>query len=154
MGAKGELVCLSAGNGHIYWQRPTLEDSHGAIPMWGFAGSPLIVDDLAIVFAGGKQADETRKSLLAYHLDDGKLAWSADAGYGSFSSPQLATVAGKRVVLFVGEPGLMAFDLASGERLWTAGEKHDGESHSLQPHVWSSEALGERMYVVSSQGTG
>jgi outer membrane protein assembly factor BamB len=152
-GAKGELLCLDAGNGDVRWRRATVDDSHGDVPMWGFAGSPLVVDDLVVVFAGGKREAATNQSLLAYRSEDGKLAWSADGGFGSFSSPQLATIGGRKAVLFLGELGLQAFDPVAGERIWQWGQKRDQEWAALQPHVPSSDKLGERLYVVHSEGT-
>ncbi len=91
LGATGTLNCLNADNGDVHWTRNIATDAGAKKPMWGFSSSPLVVGDLAIVYAG-----ETEKALLAYKVDSGEIAWTAPAGKISYSSPQLATIQGVR----------------------------------------------------------
>ena len=57
-------------------------DAGAKMPMWGFSSSPLVVDDVVIVAAGGK--------LGAYDVATGTPRWSGGGGGSSYSSPHLA----------------------------------------------------------------
>jgi hypothetical protein len=147
-GSKAKLVCLEASSGQKVWERDCLKDSEGEQQMWGFASSPLVVDDLVVVFAGGEKG----KSLLAYHRKDGELAWSADGGKMSYCSAELAEIGGVTTLLFSSVRGLLGFDPSSGRELWQTGEAIEG-THSVQPHFVSLESLGQpRLLAVTPQG--
>jgi outer membrane protein assembly factor BamB len=149
MGAAAELICVDAATGEKLWSQDARAESKGEQQMWGFASSPLVTDGVAIVFAGGKE----KKSLLAYRIDGNhEVAWRAAGGTMSYSSPQLAQVAGQRVVLFVSDAGLLALDPESGKQVWQAGDANANAPHSLQPHVWSSGPEGEHLLINSAKG--
>jgi outer membrane protein assembly factor BamB len=129
LGATGVLNCLDA-DGDKKWAHDVAADAGAKVPIWGFAGSPLVVKGWVIVFAGGGD-----KSLLAYHADSGELAWAAPAGGHSCNSPQLASVGGEDQVLMLSDGGLTAVDPASGSVLWQQGAAaRGGLPPSLQPH--------------------
>ena len=54
------------------------------VPIWGFSGSPLVVDDLVIVAASG--------AFVAYDLATGEPRWLGPKGPDGYCSPQLATI--------------------------------------------------------------
>ncbi len=82
LGGTGILNCLDAATGKRYWTHNIAEDAGAKIPQWGFSGSPLLVDGLVIVFAGG----DAGRSLLAYRAETEEPAWTASAGVMSYSS--------------------------------------------------------------------
>jgi outer membrane protein assembly factor BamB len=131
LGGTGILNCLDAATGKKHWSRDIAADAAAKPPMWGYSGSPLVVDGLVVAFAGG----ESDKSLLAYRTDSGELAWTAPAGPGSYSSPQLATIAGKPQCLFLSDRGLTAVDPATGTVLWMGGVAMPGAPRCVQPHI-------------------
>ncbi len=137
LGATGILNCLDAATGKRHWSRDIRADAGATVPMWGLSGSPLVVDGLAIVFAGG----DGQHSLRAYRADSGTLAWTAPAGTGSYSSPQLATIGGSRQCLFLGDQGLTAVDPATGTQLWQAGQALPGAPRAVQPQAIRETAL-------------
>ncbi|HEY1785314.1 MAG TPA: PQQ-binding-like beta-propeller repeat protein, partial [Pirellulales bacterium] len=71
LGATGALNCLDAASGKSKWMRNIADEAQAAVPMWGFSGSPLVVGQIVIVYAGGE------KGLLAYRAATGEPAWSA-----------------------------------------------------------------------------
>ncbi len=72
--------------GRVVAQR---RDRHqGQDSRWGISSSPLVVDDVVIVAAGGK--------LAAYDVATGTPRWTGGGGGVSYSSPHLVTIDGVR----------------------------------------------------------
>lgn len=143
LGATGILNCLDAATGGRHWSHNVAEDAGAQPPMWGYASSPLVVDDKVIVFAGGPG----ERNLLAYEIGAGKLAWAAAASHDSYASPQLVELGGKRQCLLLGDQGMSAVDPISGEALWRYGWVMDGAPRSAQAHV-----LGATQLVAGTLG--
>lgn len=109
-GATGILNALDAGSGAVVWSRDVASDIDRAIPDWGFASSPLVVDDVVIVAAAG--------TLVGYDLATGERRWSGPRYGGSYSSPHRATIDGVVQVVLLGGPGAISVAPASGSLLW------------------------------------
>jgi outer membrane protein assembly factor BamB len=109
-GATGILNALDAGNGAVMWSRNAATDTDTKVPTWGFASSPLVIDDDVIVAAAG--------TLAAYDLATGKLRWVGPHHGGSYSSPQLMTINGVAQVLLLSPPGAISVAPADGALLW------------------------------------
>jgi outer membrane protein assembly factor BamB len=109
-GATGILNALEASNGKVVWSRNVASDTARKVPDWGFASSPLIVDDDVIVAASG--------TLAAYDMTTGKRRWVGRRQLGSYSSPHLATIDGVPQVLLLSGSGAASFAPATGAVLW------------------------------------
>ena len=109
-GATGILNALDAGNGKVVWSRDVASDTGREVPMWGFASSPLVVDDVVIVAAAG--------TLAAYDAATGNPRWRGPSYGGSYSSPHRATIDGVVQILLLGGPGAISVAPASGAVLW------------------------------------
>ena len=114
LGAQGLLHRLDPATGEMAWQADLRADAGREPPTWGFSSSPLVVNDLVIVHAGG----EGNLGVLAYDADSGALRWGAPAGGHSYSSPQLLTVDGIPSIVMVTDAGLSLIDPADGAVLW------------------------------------
>jgi outer membrane protein assembly factor BamB len=99
-GATGVLNALDARTGKKIWSRDVAADTGRAVPEWGFASSPLIVDDIVVVAAAG--------TLAAYDLASGAPRWKGPSYGGSYSSPHLATFDGVKHILLLGGPGVVS----------------------------------------------
>jgi outer membrane protein assembly factor BamB len=137
LGATGILNCLDAATGTRHWSHDIAVEASTSAPLWGYSGSPLVVDDKVIVFAGG----EANRNLLAYRTESGELAWAAPASQGSYASPQLLTIAGQRHCLLLGDHGLTAVDPATGHRLWEHGWAMPGAPRTVQAHLLGTSQL-------------
>ena len=133
LGANGKLNCLHAVTGKVVWSRDIVADTGAKIPQWGFSSSPLVVEGLVSVFAGGPSG----KSVVAYQADTGKLAWTAGEGELSYCSTQLSKVCGVEQLLITTNAGLTAFKPASGEVLWHHAWPTEGIARVVQPAVIS-----------------
>lgn len=109
-GATGILNALDAANGAVVWSRNVAADADVKVPYWGFASSPLVIDDLVIVAAAGR--------LAAYDLATGKPRWLGPARTGSYSSPHLVTIDGVAQVLHLNGAGATSVAPADGAVLW------------------------------------
>ena len=152
LGATGIVQCLEGSTGKVVWKQELLTmygltqtESEQEV-MWGRAASPLVVDDLVIVPAGGKD-NEARglhpKSLVAFHAADGAKAWDAGGDQISYASPIICTLAGKRQVVSVNEKTATGHDPATGKQLWSAEWPGDStaDANNSQPVVLPGDLL-------------
>jgi outer membrane protein assembly factor BamB len=114
LGATGILNCLDLASGRELWSRNIVEDANSRVPEWGFSGSPLAVDGMVVVSAGGSPG----RSLLAYRQDTGQPAWSGGSQPVNYGSPFLASLAGRRQVLAFNSRKITSHDPATGQVLW------------------------------------
>jgi len=155
-GASGKLNCLDAATGAVRWSRDVAADSGAKVPIWGFSSSPLFVQGVVTVFAGGPEG----KSVLGYKADTGELAWSTGQGILSYSSTQLAHIDDVDQLLIATDTGLSALDPRSGKVLWTHDWPVDNIARIVQPTLLGSGdvligtgmGVGTRRINVSRQG--
>jgi outer membrane protein assembly factor BamB len=135
LGATGILNALEAATGALYWSKNAATDSDVEIPEWGFAGSPLVVDDLVIVAMAGR--------LVAYDRDTGDRRWLGPSGGAGYSSPHLATLDGVPQVLLLRGSRSTSVALKDGAPLW---------EHVWQPgaSIVQPAVIGEREVLVNS----
>jgi len=123
-GATGILNALDADTGARLWSRNVATDAEKAVPMWGFASSPLVIGDLVIIAASGR--------LAAYDAATGKRRWLGPPRPGSYSSPHLFTADGVQQVLLLSAAGVTSVSAADGALLWEQ-EWDGGGTTIVQP---------------------
>ena len=161
LGATGVLNCLDADTGEPIWTRDIADDTGAPVPDWGFASSPLVVDDLVIVHAPGARDGQ---AVVAYDLASGEPRWFGQAGGASYSSPHLTTIDDVRQVVMITGEGAFGLELETGAALWKHEWPMGGDgSRVVQPTILesggeiligSSFGLGTRRIAVSSDGSG
>jgi outer membrane protein assembly factor BamB len=114
MGATGILNCLDLTSGARIWSRDILTDNGATAHMWGISCSPLVLNSLIVVSAGGPDG----RSLVAYHRDSGEPIWGGGDDKAGFSSPRLVTLAGREQILIFNNHSVAAHDPQSGAILW------------------------------------
>jgi outer membrane protein assembly factor BamB len=110
LGATGILAALDATDGSLVWSRDTASDTGAKLPVWGFSGSPLVVEDVVAVAASG--------SLMAYDIETGAPRWVGPAGGEGYSSPQLVTLDGVAQIVQISGDGAVGVSPADGRLLW------------------------------------
>ena len=115
LGATGILNCLELASGALIWSRDILADNEAEAHVWGISCSPLVLDSLVVVSAGGPGD----RSLVAYHRENGAFVWGGGADKAGFSSPRLVSLAGREQILIFNNHSVVAHDPHSGIPLWS-----------------------------------
>ena len=145
VGSTGLLNCLDLETGELIWSRDFMKDNDADTPQWGVAGSPLVVDDIVVVSAGGTDG----KSLVAYDRETGEIVWQGGSDKAAYSSPLLATLAGVRQIVIFSSASVAGHDPVDGRVLWTH------EWPRQQPNVVQPVPVpGDGLIVAAGYGTG
>jgi outer membrane protein assembly factor BamB len=118
LGATGIVNALDATDGAVVWSRNAASDTGVKVPSWGFASSPLVVDNLVIVATTGR--------LVAYDHATGHPRWLGPVGGSGYSSPHLATIDKVKQVLLLDGDGAISVAPATGTQLWKYPWPSDG----------------------------
>jgi outer membrane protein assembly factor BamB len=151
LGGTGIVNALDAATGAVAWSANAAADTGAKVPMWGFSGSPLVTDGLAIVAASG--------ALAAYDAATGEKRWTTPVSGTSYSSPQRATIGGVPQVLLLAGEGVRGFAPADGTLLW----QHEWKGYPIvQPAltaegdvlITANESSGLRRLAVAHGSAG
>jgi outer membrane protein assembly factor BamB len=157
LGSTGVLNALDLATGTRIWRRDIGADNESPMPDWGRSSSPLVLDDLVIVSAGSRNG----RALAAYHRDSGAPVWSAGSDVASYSSPQLATLAGVRQVVMMHHTLVYGHDPSTGRVLWEHPWPR-AQPSVAQPLVLPGDrvlfsagyGIGSRLLQIASDGAG
>jgi outer membrane protein assembly factor BamB len=145
LGSTGVLNCLELETGKLLWSKDILQDNQAKVNEWGMSSSPLIVDDLVVVSAGGRN----NRSLVAYRAGTGDFVWGAGTDGAGYSSPCLVTLVGTAQILIFNAGGVFAHDPTTGTNLWHY-HWQGGHPHISMPIVVPK----DRLLVSSGYGVG
>lgn len=148
LGATGHLACLDLATGAKVWSAEVLTDN--ANIQWGQSGSPLVYDRFVVVNPGKQTAAAAGRALLAFDRATGQPAWNAGDHRAGYSSPMLATLAGRRQILVFDGEGLAGHDDITGQELWRHAWPTMNDINVAQPVVLS----GDRVFISSGYGVG
>lgn len=115
LGAMGDLLCLDAADGSVIWSKNLPQAYDAPLPLWGFAGHPLVYGELLICMAGGHGS-----AVVALDKKTGKDVWKAlstpEIGY---SPPTVIDAGGvTQLLIFHGE-SLNSLNPLTGDVYWT-----------------------------------
>ncbi len=146
LGAMGDLYCVSAQTGKPKWSKNILADNAATNAYWAMAGSPLIVDNMVIVTPGGTQG----KSIVAYNRLTGAPVWQALNDRVAYTSPILATLAGRRQIVWISGQRAVGLAPENGDLLWEYAFPAQNDMNCSQPVVVDE----ARVLLSSSPGPG
>ncbi|HSQ54218.1 MAG TPA: PQQ-binding-like beta-propeller repeat protein [Gemmata sp.] len=135
-GVGGILSCLDASSGKLAWRH----DTKGK-PMFFTACSPTIAEGKCIVYTGttgfggkggkggggkggagkvggGKGGAMGKGDITSYDLATGDVKWKMPGEGPGYGSPVVATIAGVKQIVVLGEANLMGVGLEDGKLLW------------------------------------
>ncbi len=160
-GTNKQLLALDKATGEVLWSHDLVRD-FGAPPHYrimprkpGYSCSLLAYGDLIIATAGGPG-----QAVMAFHQDDGRVAWRGGDFAIAPASPILITVDGREQVVVFASDRVVGLDPASGTRLWSHPHPRRLDANISTP-VWSDDNLlflssahdgGTRVLEVSGAG--
>jgi outer membrane protein assembly factor BamB len=113
VGALGQVNCLDAKTGTVLWQRHYQADFAGRLPMWGYAGSPVIHGDRVLLAPGGSGT-----GLVALDRLTGKEVWRTLSDEAGYCTPLvLPRPEGDRIVHWT-PSHVRGVDAQTGQPLW------------------------------------
>lgn len=156
LGATGELRCLDANTGSVFWGKNILSDNQAKNLPWAMAASPLIVDDKVIVLPGGTSG----KSVVAYNKMTGAPVWRVLNDTQAYVSPMLVELAGRRQIVVVSSSRVVGLTPEKGELLWEYPWDTDMGINVSQPipvdrnRFFISSGYGKGAALVEVKGSG
>ncbi len=158
LGATGILDCLDPLSGEPIWSRDMAADAATEQLDFGFAGSPLVFDDLVVVNPGKNLPSEGDPemyagtppgALIAYHRLTGDVVWRTGQRQAGYAAPRLETIDGERQILLYSAHGLGGHDPSTGEELWWFEWINPFGTNAVQPIVTSGGGV-----FISTEATG
>jgi outer membrane protein assembly factor BamB len=115
VGAMGNLLCLDAEKGTLLWSKDYQKDYGAKVPIWGFAGHPLVDGKKLICVVGGKGS-----VAVAFDKDTGRELWKAlSASEPGYSAPTIIEAGGKRQLVVWDADAIHGLDPETGKVYWS-----------------------------------
>jgi outer membrane protein assembly factor BamB len=115
LGSMGDLFCLDAASGSVIWSKNVPKAYSAPVPLWGYAGHPLVYKDLLICTAGGQGS-----AVVALDKETGREVWTAlttpDIGY---SPPTLIEAGGTTQLLIFHGRSIASLNPDTGGLYWS-----------------------------------
>jgi outer membrane protein assembly factor BamB len=110
LGRQGELFGFDKVSGQVLWNTQVAELAGVRVPTWGFAGSPLALNDLLLVNVG--------EAGVAVQCQTGELVWSSADREAGYSSIVPFSWAGQDAVIFGSSRSYVCVEPQTGRELW------------------------------------
>ena len=129
-------------DGKLVWVNRYMESFGDPKMAWGYAVSPLVLDD-SVLFPWNHHKGPS--FLVGLDKQDGKIGWKKDRPIGTaHATPLLVEHHGQKDILVPGQNRLTAFDARSHAELWRYGE---GEG-PYNGEIISSPVFGDGMVFL------
>lgn len=146
LGAMGHLYCFDVKSGDVVWQKDLAKEYQFDVPLWGFAGHPLVDGQRLICLVGGRGS-----VCVAFDKDSGKEIWKAlSSSQPGYAPPMIYEVDGQRQLILWHPESVNALVPETGKLLWS------------QPFIRKSEGMikaaltiptprvrGDRLFVTA-----
>jgi len=114
LGPSGRFFAVDNLDGELVWSVDLVQDLDAPVPLYGYAASPLVLDETVILQVGSKAG-----TVSGFDPETGELRWTAGTDTVFAQTPIPITLNGRAQVLASGDTTLMGVDGASGEVLWS-----------------------------------
>jgi outer membrane protein assembly factor BamB len=142
----GELTCMSALSGRLYWKKDITKDFDGRLLEWGYNETLVVDGDRLFCMPGGKQ-----NNLIALNRFDGTLIWSS-RGRGdkaTYCTPLLVNLGSRKLLVTHSEPYILGFDADNGNLLWSHPHTNTYNIHPNTPLFYDN-----AVFCFSGYGQG
>jgi outer membrane protein assembly factor BamB len=134
---KGVAYCLNADTGKVVWEK-SLDFKP---PTWGFAGSVLVVDDLAIYNVGSAG--------IALNKMTGEMTWKSENDVSGYATPVPYKQDDKKGVCIFGKNTVMGIEAQTGEVLWSYPWETKYDVNAADPII-----SGDEIFIASGYDRG
>ena len=108
--ATGDIICADMDGNRLWAKNIGVPDNH-----YGYASSLLMVGNTLII----QYQNNSNAQVLALNAKNGNTIWSKGAkDMIAWSSPIVATLGGKSVLVVMGNPAITAYNLGNGSEIW------------------------------------
>lgn len=147
---RGFLYAVDIRNGQQRWFHDLALEYGSRIPSIGYSSSPLLDAERLFVEVGGK--DDF--AFVAFNKQTGDLIWHSQSDLPAYSSPIIATINGKRQVVFLSAEGLFSVSPKTGDLYW----KYSWETRCPATDIPLNAATPifiapDRIFISSGYGT-
>lgn len=142
---KGHLFCLDAASGKIAWEKNLNTElnlkSAAELPEWGYAGSPLVQENLLILNVG--------TAGLALDKSSGRMVWNTGKTRSGYATPVPFMAGSQPALAIFGAKAVHAVAPKDGRILWSYDWETSYDVNAADPIV-----NGDRMFISSGYGHG
>ena len=160
-GVEGMVYCVNAADGKEIWKVDTKAKYHFHQNFFGVGSVPVVDGDLLIVPVGGspkgprpidlREAKPNGTGFVAFDRKTGAVKYEAGDELASYSNPVIATINGKKTLLYFARAGLVGYEPQSGKNLfrfpWRA--RPEESVNAANPIV-----LGDKVLITECYGPG
>ena len=141
LGTMGDLLCLDVKDGKKIWSKNFVKDYKAKVPLWGFAGHPLLDGDRLICLVGAPDDHLA----MAFNKDSGKEIWHALSAEEPGYAPPVIIKTGETRQLIIWHPeAINGLDPQTGKVYWSQPfTAKNGLSVSM-PRL-----SGDRLFITS-----
>ena len=138
---QGKVFCCDAGSGEVIWSRDIKKDYRLKAPMWGHAGSPLVLDGVVYLNAGSTG--------MALKADTGELVWKSGRGPAGYASVVPYTQGEQPALIVFGGTEVVGVLRSTGGILWRKKWRAGWKINAADPLVY-----GDTVFISSGYGKG
>lgn len=128
LGAMGQFFCLDASTGRVVWKKD-LAQEYEVKEFSGITASPLIEDDLVILYMCGKP----NACVVAFHRNSGREIWRALDDSFTYTSLISFTAAGQRQLIVWTQEAITSLDPKTGRTWWRELLRTPGDAAVATP---------------------
>ncbi len=119
LGAVGHVSCLDAATGKVHWTHDMIGEFGARLSEWGFAASPVIVDDKVIIHTGA----QPNGSFIAFDRLTGQESWRNLPDAAGYSTPIVIEHRGRRQLICWTPENVRSLDPGTGKLFWSVPYK-------------------------------
>ncbi len=137
----GDAFCFEAASGKVVWSKNVQKETDAPIPDWGFAGAPLVQENLVVLNVGDAG--------LALDKTTGAIVWKSANKPAGYSTPLPVQRDGKWLAIFGNGKAYVAIDPRDGREAWRLRWLTEYGVNASDPIV-----EGDGMFLSTGYGKG
>ena len=137
----GQLFCLNADTGAVYWQKNLFTEFKAGNLKWGLSPSPIIKGNLLLLNA-------CEYGIVLNRLTGEKI-WASPAGIGGYAAPVLYSAGNTDCLAVFGAKALYGVELNTGKKLWSSNWETSYDVNASDPIPFNG-----KIFISSGYGKG